>query len=61
MRQVRVILMRCYSGTAPNVPVASASMAAADQAVLYESVDAFFGCRSWLFANVSSVMDPTPR
>ena len=59
MCQVHVILMRCYSGTALNVPVAS--MAAADQAVLYESVDAFFGCRSWLFANVRSVMDPTPR
>jgi hypothetical protein len=59
-RQVHVIPIRCYSGAAPSVPVASASMAAADKAVLYASVDAFFACRSWLFANVRSVMEPTP-
>jgi hypothetical protein len=40
--------------------VAKASAAAADNAVLYASVDAFLACRSWVSAIVASVIDPTP-
>lgn len=58
--QIYLDLLQHYSGVAPSVPVANASMAAADKAVLYASVDAFRACRSWLFANVRSVMEPTP-
>ena len=51
---------RSYWRGAPSEPVDKASVAAADNAVLYASVEAFFACRSWVSAIVASVIDPTP-